>query len=69
MKHLPRIVHYLRPYLSLVVASGVLVLLAAAVGLAVPWPLKILVDRYIVLRWSAIVRTSPQVSDAVAGVS
>lgn len=44
MKYFAAIVGYLRPYRSLAVASACLVVLTAVVGLAVPWPLKVLID-------------------------
>jgi ATP-binding cassette subfamily B protein len=43
-KHIPRAFGYLKPYWRLAVLSACLIFLAAAVGLLVPWPLKVLVD-------------------------
>jgi len=42
--YLPRVLHYARPYWPLALASVGVVLGTAVVGLATPWPLKILVD-------------------------
>jgi ABC-type multidrug transport system fused ATPase/permease subunit len=42
--YIPRVFRYVRPYRSLSVASVTLIVLAAAVGLLVPWPLKLLLD-------------------------
>jgi ATP-binding cassette, subfamily B, bacterial len=44
MSTLRRVLRYLRPHWKLAVVSGLLMLLGAAVGIAVPWPLKFLVD-------------------------
>ena len=44
MRELPRLLHYLRPYGRLAAASGALIVLTALVGLAMPWPLKLLID-------------------------
>lgn len=44
MKYLPRVLHYLRPYWRLAVASVVLIILGALAGLLAPWPLQFLID-------------------------
>jgi ATP-binding cassette subfamily B protein len=44
VKYFRRVLHYLRPYSKLAVASVVPTVLAALAGLLAPWPLKILVD-------------------------
>jgi ATP-binding cassette subfamily B protein/subfamily B ATP-binding cassette protein MsbA len=44
MKYFPRVLPYLKPYWRLACLSVVLIFLGAALGLLVPWPLKILVD-------------------------
>src|SRR5204862_431873 len=44
MRYLPRVLRYLRPHWRLAAVSVALIGLGAAVGLLVPWPLKILVD-------------------------
>jgi ATP-binding cassette subfamily B protein len=41
---IPRCFNYLRPYWPLAVLSFVLLLVASALSLAMPWPLKLLVD-------------------------
>jgi ATP-binding cassette subfamily B protein len=44
MKYLSRVLHYLRPYWRLASVVVVLLFLASAMDLLMPWPLKILVD-------------------------
>src|SRR5439155_25257046 len=44
VKYLGRILRYLRPHSRLAVLSVALMVLGALVGLALPWPLKVLVD-------------------------
>ena len=44
MKFLPRVFPYLRPHWKLAALSLSLIMLGALVGLATPWPMKILVD-------------------------
>ena len=44
MKLSSAILKYLRPYRPLAIASVLVILLAVVVGLAAPWPLKILID-------------------------
>ena len=44
MKHFGRVLAYLRPYWPLALVSVVLIFVGGVVGLATPWPLKILVD-------------------------
>jgi ABC-type multidrug transport system fused ATPase/permease subunit len=46
-EYLPRIVRYVRPYWKFAVASGVLIVISAGLGLLAPWPLKILIDHAI----------------------
>lgn len=44
MKYFPRVLHYLKPYWKLACVSASLILVATALGLLAPWPLKILID-------------------------
>ena len=44
MKYFPRVLKYLFAYWSLAVLTVVLIVLATIIGLAVPWPMKFLVD-------------------------
>jgi len=44
MKYLPRVFRYLRPHWKFGLLSVILILLGSLIGLAVPWPMQILVD-------------------------
>src|SRR5690348_13824000 len=44
MKYFARLWTYVRPYTRLALASLVVMILTGLIGLAVPWPLKLLVD-------------------------
>jgi ATP-binding cassette subfamily B protein/subfamily B ATP-binding cassette protein MsbA len=44
VKYFPRVLRYLKPYKRLAAVSVLLILLGALAGLAVPWPLQILID-------------------------
>src|SRR3954470_9390127 len=45
MKYFPRVLHYLRPYRRLALASAALIFIGAALSLLTPWPLKLLIDQ------------------------
>src|SRR5687767_13853084 len=44
MRYFRRSLRYLRPYVRLAVASSVVLVAAALIGLLAPWPLKVVID-------------------------
>src|SRR5438552_11925999 len=76
MGYLPRVLHYLRPYWKLAIASSAILFAAAAGSLLAPWPLKILIDSVLgnvpvppVLAWFAPDRYSLSLFVVLAGLS
>lgn len=47
VKHLLRVLQYLRPYRNLALFSVIVTVLGSGIGLLTPWPLKLLVDNVI----------------------
>jgi len=54
MRYFRRSLRYLRPYVRLAVASSVVLVAAALIGLLAPWPLKVVIDHVLGReRWGA----------------